>query len=551
MEKLTTFADLGVSPSIIQGLYEMGFEEPTPIQKDTIPKLMQGADLLGQAQTGTGKTAAFGIPLIQNLGLLAPSNMPKALIIVPTRELANQVTVELNKIGKFSKLKTIPIFGGQSIDRQLVSLARNPQIIVGTPGRILDHIRRGSLNLSEIQSFILDEADEMLDMGFIDDINTIINSITSPFQFMLFSATMPTEIQKMAQTKMNNPVIVKVRARELTAATIQQIFYELENWEKLEALCRIVDVEDSKLFLVFCQTKKEVDDLTKQLSVRGYFAEALHGDYSQYKRDQVMRNFRENKLDILVATDVAARGIDVSHVSHVVNYSLPQQAESYIHRIGRTGRAGREGMAITFVTPSEYKQLMQIEKVARTRLQKGKLPTRKELFSVRKIQMLGQITASKEKVEPYFVEWAEKLMEKGDERKLLAVALKIAYNNQYPEINLDREGIIDSYSTGGEKGMARLFINGGRNYNITHRDIIQALVKSELLNGSDIGKIHVLDDFTFVEVPEELAASIIAKMSRFKLNDKIVTIQPARIKKTDIYNKNRSNGSSKKIKKVS
>src|SRR3990167_2822607 len=318
MEKkeVIKFTDLGLSKEALQAVTSMGFEEPTPIQAKTIPILLKGKDAIGQAQTGTGKTAAYGIPIVEKID---PRNfMVQAIILTPTRELAIQVAEEMNKIG-----------------------------------RVIDHIERKTLRLNYIKIVVLDEADEMLDMGFVDDITTILKETPKERQTLLFSATMPDAILKIANRYMKQPERVTIASDTLTAPKINQIFYEVRQSEKTDALCRLIDVEDSDLFLVFCHTKREVDDVAADLKLRGYDAEAIHGDFSQSQREAVMKKFRESRIDVLVATDVAARGIDISNITHVINYSIPQNPESYVHRIGRTGRAGREGVAITFVTPRE------------------------------------------------------------------------------------------------------------------------------------------------------------------------------------------------------
>ncbi|TAN61793.1 DEAD/DEAH box helicase, partial [bacterium] len=316
----------------------MGFEEPTPIQVKTIPVLLTGKDLIGQAQTGTGKTAAFGIPIIEKIDPL--NKNVQALIIAPTRELAVQAAEEMNKLGKFSRLHAIPVYGGTSIERQISALRRGVHIVVGTPGRLIDHIERKTLLLKGVKVVVLDEADEMLDMGFVDDITRILSETPTERQTMLFSATMPDAILKISKRYMKTPEKIKITTDTLTAPSISQVFFEVRNEAKLDALSRLIDSYDSGRFLVFCHTKKEADEVAGSLKLKGYDADAMHGDFTQSQREAVLKRFKSGRVDVLVATDVAARGLDISDISHVVNYSIPQNPESYVHRIGRTGRAG-------------------------------------------------------------------------------------------------------------------------------------------------------------------------------------------------------------------
>lgn len=376
---MTNFSELNISESSLRSLKRMGFEEATPIQEGTIKFAMEGRDVLGQAQTGTGKTAAFGIPLIEKIDPKNPAI--QALIIAPTRELAIQVSEELYKLGYDKRVKLLSVYGGQEIGRQIRALKNKPQIIVGTPGRILDHINRRTLKLDEVQTLVLDEADEMLNMGFIDDINTILESVPSSRQTLLFSATMPPAIRKIAETFMKNPEVVKIQAKEMTVENIEQFFVKATEREKFEALSRLLDVQKPELAIIFGRTKRRVDELSQALSVRGYLAEGIHGDLSQAKRISVLRQFKEGKIDILIATDVAARGLDISGVTHVYNFDIPQDPESYVHRIGRTGRAGKSGTAITFVTPREMGYLRIVEETTKKRMTPLKPPTSDEALA--------------------------------------------------------------------------------------------------------------------------------------------------------------------------
>jgi len=354
----------------------MGFEEATPIQEGTIRFAIEGRDVLGQAQTGTGKTAAFGIPLIEKIDPKNPNI--QALVIAPTRELAIQVSEELYKIGYDKRVKLLSVYGGQEIGRQIRALKNKPQIIVGTPGRILDHINRRTLKLEDVQTLVLDEADEMLNMGFIEDINSILENVPAERQTLLFSATMPPAIRKIAETFMREPEIVKIKAKELTVDNIEQFFVKAAEREKFDVLSRLLNVHQPELAIIFGRTKRRVDELAQALSIRGYLAEGIHGDLSQAKRISVLRQFKENKIDILVATDVAARGLDISGVTHVYNFDIPQDPESYVHRIGRTGRAGKSGLAVTFVTPREMGYLRIVEETTKKRMTPLRPPTNDE-----------------------------------------------------------------------------------------------------------------------------------------------------------------------------
>ncbi|CAH8715864.1 DEAD/DEAH box helicase [Paenibacillus thiaminolyticus] len=373
MNILKTFVEFGLEPKLLQAITELGFEEATPIQEKAIPVAMTGRDLIGQAQTGTGKTAAFGIPLISKID---PSEeRVVALVMTPTRELAIQVAEEIGKLTRFKGVRSLPIYGGQDIGRQIRALKKHPQIIIGTPGRLLDHINRKTIRLNDVQTVVLDEADEMLDMGFMEDITSILSLVPEERQTMLFSATMPPNIQKLANQFLRDPEHVSVMPKQVSAPLIEQAYIEVPERVKFDALSRLLDMESPELAIVFGRTKRRVDELSEALQKRGYSADGLHGDLSQNQRDNVMRKFRDGSIDVLVATDVAARGLDVSGVTHVINFDLPQDPESYVHRIGRTGRAGKEGSAWSFVTPREIDHLNFIERVTRHRIPRKPIPT--------------------------------------------------------------------------------------------------------------------------------------------------------------------------------
>ncbi|HIV74833.1 MAG TPA: DEAD/DEAH box helicase [Candidatus Pseudogracilibacillus intestinigallinarum] len=373
---MTKFSELQVSDVVLNALESMGFEEATPIQAATIPHALQGKDVIGQAQTGTGKTAAFGIPMIENFE--TGKKGVQGLVVAPTRELAIQVAAELNRLGKSKGIRSLAVYGGQQMDRQIRALKDRPQIVVATPGRLLDHLNRRTIKLHDIKVAVLDEADEMLNMGFIDDIKDILKAIPEERQTLLFSATMPKEIREIATTLMNDPTEIKVKAKEMTVENIEQTFMEVPERFKFDTLTNHLDIYSPKLAIVFTRTKKRVDEITDGLQVRGFRAEGIHGDLTQGKRMSVLNKFKNERIEILVATDVAARGLDISGVTHVYNFDIPQDPESYVHRIGRTGRAGRTGEAISFVTPREMPHLRLIEEVTKSKMKRMVPPTNQE-----------------------------------------------------------------------------------------------------------------------------------------------------------------------------
>lgn len=380
------FGELGLDKSLLKAVKRSGFEEATPIQAETIPLVLAGNDVIGQAQTGTGKTAAFGLPVLQQLDL--DLRQIQAVIISPTRELAIQTQEELFHLGKEKRAKVQVVYGGADIRRQIKQLEQHtPHILVGTPGRLLDHIQRGTINLAHVKHLILDEADEMLDMGFLADIEKIIQAVPAERQTLLFSATMPKEILKIGEKFMVNPQIVKIKAKELTTDLVDQYFVKTKEFEKFDIMTRLIDVQAPELTIVFGRTKRRVDELSRGLEARGYNAAGIHGDLTQQRRMNVLRKFKNGDLDILVATDVAARGLDISGVTHVYNYDIPQDPESYVHRIGRTGRAGHHGTSVTFVTPNEMDYLRVIEKLTKKRMDPLKPPTQDEAF-------IGQVSSA-------------------------------------------------------------------------------------------------------------------------------------------------------------
>ncbi|MBU2701926.1 ATP-dependent RNA helicase DeaD [Sporomusaceae bacterium BoRhaA] len=519
------FGNIPLSKKLMSAVKEMGFEEPSPIQSQTIPLVLEGHDVIGQAQTGTGKTAAFGIPMIEKIN--ETSRNIQGLVLTPTRELAIQVSEELARIGKFKRVRTLPIYGGQAIDRQIRSLHMGVHIVVGTPGRLLDHIRRNTIKLTNVKTLVMDEADEMLDMGFVDDIEAILEHVSKiERQTMLFSATMPKPILHLSERYMDNPVIVAISKEKLTVPLIDQVYYETR--EKLEGLCRVLDTETTGQLIIFCRTKRGVDDLVASLSGRGYMADGLHGDLSQAQRDRVMKKFRESKLEILIATDVAARGIDIDDITHVINYDIPQDPESYVHRIGRTGRAGRKGIAITFIQPREYRQLKLIERATKTRIVRRALPSPADILERQREFIKERLVQTIEQGE--FADYhhiVSEVVQNYDPLDIAAAALKLSQEG-YKEKEKPREDKANYRNTGAESGMVRLFFNVGKSQNIRPEDMVRTIASEADIPGSSIGVINIYEKFTFVEVPEDIAERVIAVMHRNTLKGYKVNVELAR-----------------------
>lgn len=522
------FGQLSLSKKVITAVSDMGFEEPTPIQARTIPLIMNNQDVIGQAQTGTGKTAAFGIPIVERVNPSFPK--VQALILTPTRELAIQVAEEIGKIGRHKKVKVLPVYGGQPIDRQIRSLRVGVQIVIGTPGRILDHLQRKTLILENVRIAVLDEADEMLDMGFVEDIEAILNKTPLQRQTLLFSATMPRPIQRLAEKYMVDPQIVTINKENLTVPLIQQYYYEIHQMSKLEALCRIVDYENYDSVIIFCRTKRGVDELSASLQTRGYFAEGLHGDLTQAQRDKTMNSFRQGDTEILVATDVAARGLDIERVSHVINYDIPQDPESYVHRIGRTGRAGREGKAITLIVPQEYRQLRVIEKLIKSNISKATLPTFQDLIeqqteqlknSLRDIIAEGQTNT--------YQSIALELMKDFDPVDITSAAIKYAHIQRGVELT-DIENPCDFGNTGAKRGMVRLFFTIGRQQNMRPKELVEKISEETGIPHKSIGDINIYDKFSFVEVPEDMGLRVLNIMDRSFISGRRISVQLARAK---------------------
>ncbi len=500
MESENTFSNLGLTEATLKVLEKKGFEKPTPIQEKTIPIILNtDLNLIGQAQTGTGKTAAFGLPVIEKID--NGGNHVKVLILSPTRELAIQVSDEMNTFVGSRKLRVATLYGGASIGEQLRRLRKGVDIVVGTPGRLLDHIRRGSLMLGKLDFLILDEADEMLNMGFVEDIEEIMSKTPESKRTLLFSATMPEQIKRMVKKYIPEYEMIAVKNKTLTTDLTSQIYFEVRRTEKFDALSRIIDVERDFYGIVFCRTRLDVDEVNEKLLSRGYSADGLHGDISQSGREKIYARFKKKRINILVATDVAARGLDVQDLTHVINYSIPQDPEAYIHRIGRTGRAGKQGTAITFITPGEYRQFTQIQRIAKTKIEKQELPKVEELLGIKKDSILAELSIISEKeVGDNYLNLASSLLENSDPQIVIANLIKKAYNdelneNNYQELAKKRNINVD------KAGTTRLFVGLGKKDDMTPPKLVKFIRENVKLRDSNIDKVQVFDEFSFVTVP--------------------------------------------------
>lgn len=539
-----TFADLGLSELTLRAITELGYEEPTPIQTRTISLLMDGSDVIAQAQTGTGKTAAFALPIIERLE--PDVREPQALVLTPTRELAVQVAEAFGSYSKYRRVSILPVYGGQPIDRQLRVLDRGVQVVVGTPGRLLDHIRRGTLHLGNVRTVILDEADEMLAMGFIEDIEMILSETPEERQTALFSATLPKEIVNLARRYMRDPQRITVEAEQMTVTQIRQVYYEVGRRDKFEVLARILDYETPTSAIIFCRTKLEVDSLGQRLNARAYPAETLHGDLNQAQRDRVMARFRSGQAELLIATDVAARGLDIEHVSHVINYDIPLEPESYVHRIGRTARAGREGCAISLVTPRERRLWELIQRTTKAPVQRQRLPTIADVIARRREAFKETLreTLSGDGLEPYQI-IVEDLGEEYSPTDLAAAAFKLLLGAQpetmddplaeQPEPERSQEGRRDrrERQRGGtrgiepERGMTRLYIDVGREEGVRPGDVVGAIANEADISGRSIGAIELFDHFTLVDVPSNLSNQVMRAMKNKTIRNQRITMSEA------------------------
>ena len=563
---VTKFEELQLDDRIIRAITEMGFEEASPIQAQAIPVVLEGRDMIGQAQTGTGKTAAFGLPLLQKVD--PKVKKLQAVVLLPTRELAIQVAEELRRFAKFMHgIKVLPVYGGQDIVRQIRALKDGTQIVVGTSGRVMDHMRRKTVKMDHVHTVVLDEADEMLNMGFLEDMETILSQLPEERQTLMFSATMPQAIADIAKKFQKDPVTVRVIKKELTVPKVTQYYYEVKPKNKVEVMCRLLDMYSPKLSIVFCNTKRQVDELVQALQGRGYFAEGLHGDLKQVQRDRVMESFRNGRTDILIATDVAARGIDVGNVEAVFNYDIPQDDEYYVHRIGRTGRAGREGKAFSLVVGKEVYKLRDIQRYCKTKIIPQAIPSLNDITEIKAEKILDQV---------------QDILNDADLTKMVNIIEKKLMEDDYTSLDLaaallkmsmgdDNEDIIDNYMparslddldsygrnsrgrdrgrnnsrrkgatdraavdyvlNGGEERMARLFINIGKAQRVTPGDILGAVAGESGIPGRLVGSIDMYDGYTFVDVPAEYAEDVLNAMSHARIKGKHIHVEKANSKR--------------------
>ncbi len=558
------FGSFGLAPALLQALATLGYEEPTPIQRQAIPPLLAGHDVLAEAPTGTGKTAAFALPALQRIGTgTREPGVPMALVLVPTRELAMQVAQAIHRYGRDLGARVLPVYGGQPMSQQLRGLQRGVDIVVATPGRALDHLRRNSLRLDQLRLVILDEADEMLDMGFAEELDAVLSATPTERQTALFSATISPAIARVAARHLRQPVRVTVvheRPKGGAPSSIRQVAYVVQRAYKLAALCRLLDIESPASTLVFARTRGSVDELAEGLTGRGHDAGALHGGLSQDQRDRVMGRFRDGTLDLLVATDVAARGLDISHVSHVVNYDMPAAPEAYVHRIGRTGRAGREGVAITLVEPREHRLLRDIESFTRSKLELAKLPTVADLrerrldvmrASLRETLLGDQLDRYRAVIEPLADEFdlvdialaAVSLADAGagrsdEEVELPAATLPQPYEARRPvRPGPSSQGFRAPDRSGpgparprrpNEPGIAVLFVGGGRRVGIRPADLVGAIANEAGVGGRAVGAIQIADGYSLVEVPEAAADQIVAALRATTIKGKRLEVRRER-----------------------
>ncbi|HEX8761359.1 MAG TPA: DEAD/DEAH box helicase [Pseudonocardiaceae bacterium] len=545
-----SFADLALRPELLRVLSGLGYEEPTPIQREAIPPLVQGRDLLGQAATGTGKTAAFALPLLQRMAGDGRGAGPVALVLVPTRELAMQVSQAFHRYGRDLGVRVLPIYGGQPIGRQLQALERGVDVVVATPGRAIDHIGRGTLRLRDVETVVLDEADEMLDMGFAEDIEAILDGTPEDRQTVLFSATMPSRVDGIARRHLRDPVRIEMGRAAPAAGTVplvRQSAYVVARAQKPAALGRVLDVEAPSAAIVFCRTREEVDQLTETLNGRGYRAEALHGGMGQEQRDRVMGRLRSGTAELLIATDLAARGLDIEQLTHVVNYDVPSAPDAYVHRIGRVGRAGREGVAITLAEPREHRMLKVIERVTKQRITVEKVPTIADLRA-RRLELTRaalQESLLTDDLDRFRVV-VETLADEFDVMDVALAAVKLAHESSGREADEEEiPEVVDATvrkrpdirgADGRERrrgcaetgGMTRVFLGVGRSVGIRPQDLVGAITGESHLGGRDIGAIEIADRFSLVEVPESAADEVIAALRHTTIKGKKPTVRRER-----------------------
>lgn len=543
--ELIKFEDLQCSDEIKRAVKDMGFEEMTPIQQLAIPLVMEGRDVVGQAQTGTGKTAAFGIPLLDKIDV--ENKNTQALILCPTRELALQVSEEIAKLAKYKHgIKITPIYGGQSIDRQITALRRGVQIVIGTPGRVIDHINRKTLKVKNLEMFILDEADEMLNMGFREDIETILQSVEHERQTLLFSATMPKAILEIINKYQNKPEIVKVLHKELTTPNVEQLYIEVKEQDKVEVLTRLVDVYNPKLSIIFCNTKKKVDEVTDLVQSRGYSVDKIHGDMKQMVRSNVINKFKKGDIEMLVATDVAARGLDIDDVEIVFNFDVPSHEEYYVHRIGRTGRAGKSGTAITFVTSRDYYLLKSLMNYTKKKINRHPIPTISDIENVKTQVFINKLkqTIDEGNLTKY-INILDKMMETEDFQSIEVAAALLKMELELPEKDLlepvnfsksNRSREKDRASNRGSRrkddsNMVRMFINIGKNKQIQPGDVVKSIASETSMSGKNIGHIDIYDKYTFVDIPEEYADEVLEIMHKGSIKGNRINVEKAQMKK--------------------
>ena len=519
----TTFSELGLKESTLSALTDLGFEIPTPIQALAIPVLLAGGDLIGLAQTGTGKTAAFGLPLIEKMD--PSSSETQALILAPTRELAVQVAKGIHDFAKYGGLRVVPVYGGQPIDRQFRALKSGAQIVVGTPGRVLDHMRRGSLRLDGVKVCVLDEADEMMAMGFTEDMEAILAELPENRQLAFFSATMAPRVLAITSKFLRDPKTIEIVAKQRTLETTNQTYYEVAPGKKQEALARVLDMETPGSTIVFCRTRLETAELSESLQLHGYNAEPIHGDMSQAERERVLRRFREGLAELLVATDVAARGLDIENVTHVINYDVPYDVEQYIHRIGRTGRAGRSGDAITLIYHKEKRKLANIERMIGSRIEPARIPTVADIAARRQEAFVESIRETIEEGEfDLMLPSVEALGEEFDALEIAAAALHLLWKerHQNPAVVSEEETFGDYEQP--EVGMCRVFVGMGRQDGLRPGDLVGAITNEAGLNGKQIGVIDLLDRTAFVEVPISEGQRVVDALSNTKIRSRRVKV---------------------------
>ncbi len=524
--KETTFAELGLQEGTLRALTDLGFETPTPIQALAIPVLIKGGDLIGIAQTGTGKTAAFGLPLIEKID--AGQSATQALILAPTRELAMQVAKGLHEFARYAGLRVVPVYGGQPIDRQFRALRAGAQVVVGTPGRVLDHLRRGSLRLDEVKTCVLDEADEMMALGFTEDMEAILAELPETRQLAFFSATMAPRVLAITNKFLRNPKTVEIIAKQRTLETTNQTYYEVPPGKKQEALARVIDMETPGSTIVFCRTRLETAELSESLQLHGYNAEPIHGDMNQAERERVLRRFREGLADLLVATDVAARGLDIDSVTHVINYDVPWDAEQYIHRIGRTGRAGRKGDAITLVYHRELRQLANIERLIGSKIAPARIPSVADIASRRRAAFVESLRETLESGEfESMLPPVGQLSEEYDALEVAAAALHMLWKERHQNEQVQAQEEVFADYEQPEVGMVRIYVGMGRHDGLRPGDLVGCITNEAGLTGKQIGVIDIMDSSAFVEVPIEMGNQVVDALKNSKLRNRRVTVRLA------------------------